>query len=123
MDVARLLGIEATRVPVPAISTSTRLAVTGGAALVAVAQAFAAKPELSWSDQVLAIASKPRHRQLAGLLAIAVGSSARTRLTHPGDDVRVTLKATGFAQLDTAVVSSDAEAACADFARRAAGVA
>ena len=122
-ELARLLGAAAHPVSVPPLSASTRLAVAGGAALVAVADAFAADPALSWSDQVLAVATSPAHRQLAGLLAIAVGSPGRTRLTRPGDDVRATLKAAGFAQLDAAVASPDAEPACADFARRAAGVA
>ena len=120
---ARLLGSAVHPVPVPSLSSSTRLAVAGGAALVSVAEAFAADPALSWSDQVLAVATSPAHRQLAGLLAIAVGSPGRTRLTRPGDDLRATLKAAGFSQLDGAVTSTDAEATCSDFARRAAGVA
>lgn len=122
-DLARLLGIAVQAVSLPALAASTRLVVAGGSALVAVAQAFAGQPGLSWSDQVLAVATTPAHRQLAGLLAIPVGSAARTRLTRPGDDLRAILKAAGFAQLDLAVVSSDAEAACAAFAHRAAGVA
>ena len=121
-DLASLLGITPQPVTVPALSASTRLAVAGGTALVAVAQAFADDPGLSWSDQVLAVATTPAHRQLASLLAIVVGSPARTRLTRPGDDLRATLKEAGFVQLDTAVVSADAELDCAAFAERAAGV-
>jgi hypothetical protein len=121
---ATLLAVEpGPPVAVPPLSASTRLAVAGGAALIAVAEAFAAKADLSWSDQVLAVATKPAHRQLAGLLAVVTGSAARTRLTRPGDDLRAVVKAAGFTQLDVAVVSADAEVACADFARRAAGVA
>lgn len=122
-EVGKLLGIESQSVTVPALSASTRLAVAGGAALIAVAQAFAARPGLSWPDQVLAVATAPSHRQLAALLAVLTGSSSRTRLTRPNDDLRATLKTAGFAQLDTAVVSPDAELDCAEFARRAAGVA
>jgi len=123
VEVAGALGIAPLPVKVPALSASTRLAVAGGAALVAVAQAFAERPNLSWSDQVLAIATSPANRQLAGLLALLTGSAARTRLTRPADDLRATLRSAGFAQLDVAVVSPDAEVECADFARRAAGVA
>ena len=122
-DVGRLLGAAPSGVALPTITASTRLAVAGGAALVAVAEVFAQKPDLSWSDQVLAVAVKPSHRQLAGLLAVFVGARGRTRTTVPGDDLRAALKAAGFTQVDVAVVSSDAEPECATFARSAAGVA
>jgi hypothetical protein len=122
-ELGQLLGVETQRVQVPELSAATRIAVAGGAALIAVAQAFAEQPGLSWSDQVLAIATAPENRQLAGLLAIATDSAARTRLTRPDVDVRTALKRTGFAQLDTAVVTTDAEPDCTDFARRVAGVA
>lgn len=122
-DIARLVGVVPQPVALPKITASTRLAVAGGGALIAVAQAFSGQAELSWSDQVLAIATSPSTRQLAALLAVVVGSPARTRLTRPGDDTRVLLKTAGFAQLDVAVVSQDAEPAVAAFARRAAGVA
>lgn len=121
--VGKLLGVEATSITVPPLSTSTRLVVAGGGALIALAHAFSAQKELSWSDQVLAVATKPAHRQLAALLAVFSGSAARTRLTRPGDDQRGIVKAAGFAQLDVALVSADAEPECAQFARRAAGVA
>jgi hypothetical protein len=122
-DLGRLLGMDAAHVSVPPITASTRLAVAGGAALVRVAQVFADRPELSWSDQVLAVATRPAHRQLAGLLAIFTNATGKTRLSRPGDDLRATLKAAGFVQLDAAVVSDDAEPECAAFAQRAAGVA
>lgn len=119
----KLMSVTGGPVELPTITPSTRLAVAGGAALIAVAGAFTDRSDVSWSDQVLAVASTPVHRQLAGLLAILTGAAARTRLARPGDDMRATLKAAGFAQLDVAVVSADAEPDCADFARRAAGVA
>lgn len=122
-ELSRLLEVEPGPVILPTLTPSTRLAVAGGAALVAVAEAFAGRSDLSWSDQVLAVATTPAHRQLAGLLAITTGASARTRLTRPGDDLRGLLKAAGFVQLDAAVVSADAEPECGQFARRAAGVA
>lgn len=122
-ELGNLMGVTVGAVQLPSITASTRLAVAGGSALVAVARAFDDRADLSWSDQVLAVATTPVHRQLAGLLAVIVGAAARTRLTRPGDDLRSNLKAAGFAQLDIAVVSTDAEPDCADFARRAAGVA
>lgn len=122
-DLGKLMGVQPAVIQLPAINVSTRLAVAGGAALVAVAQVFARRQDFSWSDQVLAVATQPVHRQLAGLLAVLTGAAARTRLILPGEDLRATLKGAGFAQVDVAVVSPDAERPCADFARRAAGVA
>lgn len=122
-ELGKLMNVAGGPVRLPAITASTRLAVAGGAALVAVARIFGERSDLSWSDQVLAVATKPVHRQLAGLLAVLTGAAARTRLIRPGDDLRAILKAAGFAQLDRAVVSKDAEPECADFARQAAGVA
>ena len=122
-ELARTLGIAAQDVTLPALTPSTRLAVAGGTALLAVGQAFASRPDLRWSDQVLAVATEPPNRHLAGLLAIAVNSPARTRLIRPSGDVRTSLKGAGFTQFDTAVVSADAEPACASFAYSAAGAA
>lgn len=123
VELARLLGLQPRDVPLPTISAATRLAVAGASALVAVAQVFAEDASLSWSDQVLAVATEPTTRQLAALLAIFVGSAAKTRLVRPSEDLRATLKSAGFTQLDAAVVSADAERDCATFARLAAGVA
>lgn len=122
-ELGKLMGVAGGPVQLPPITSSTRLAVAGGAALVAVARAFCERGELSWSDQVLAVVTEPVHRQLAGLLAIFTGAAARTRLTRPGKDQRAIVKAAGFAQLDVAVTSQDAEPECANFARGAAGVA
>jgi hypothetical protein len=121
-ELAGLLGIRDDAVEVPALTPSTRLSVAGGAALLAAARRFVGRADLSWSDQVLAVATRPAHRQFAALLAIVTGAVARTRLTRPGSDLREALKAAGFAQIDVAVVSRDAEPECADFARGAAGV-
>ncbi len=93
-DLATALGIHAPSPSLPAISTSTRLAVAGGGALLAVAEAFRANPSWSWSDQVLAVASSPANRQLAGLLAIFAGGRGRTRLVRPGEDLRAVLQRT-----------------------------
>lgn len=122
-EIGRMLGVADLPVDLPPLTPSTRIAVAGGAALVRVAREFAARGDLSWSDQVLAVATAPAHRQLAGLLAVFTNGISRTRVTRPADDLRATLKASGFAQLDVAVVSSDAEGPCATFARRAVGVA
>ncbi len=122
VELAALLGLRGGPVAVPNLSASTCVAVAGASALIAVAEAFQRTSGLSWSDQVLAVATTPANRQLAALLAIVVGSSARTRLVRPGQDLRATLKAAGFARVDAAVVSADAEPPCTEFARRAAGV-
>lgn len=120
-EMARALGIPLTTIPVPPLTASTRVAVAGGSAMVAVALAFLGQSGLSWSDQVLAVATNPAHRQLAGLLAVVVESAGKTRLVRPGREVRPTLDSVGFAQTDVAVASPDAEPECAAFARRAAG--
>ena len=120
-ELGRVLHIQAASISVPTLTASTRLVVAGGAALIAAAQAFTSPTGLSWSDQVLAIATSPAHRQLAALLAIVVGSAARTRLARPAPDLQLTLRAAGFAQVDQALVSPDAEPDCAAFARAAIG--
>lgn len=119
--IAGLLSLNLAPVSVPLLTPSTRVAVSGPSAMVALAGVFAGQQNLSWSDQVLAVASAPAHRQLAALLAIAVGAASRTRLVRPSDDLRTTLKGAGFAQIDLAVVSADADPSGATFAQRAAG--
>lgn len=122
-ELGKLLGVTSGPVQLSTITASTRLVVAGGAALVTVARIFADRSDLQWSDQVLAVATTPAHRQLAGLLAVLTNATARTRLARPGGDLRTILKTAGFVQLDIAVVSPDAEPECANFARSAAGVA
>lgn len=122
-ELGKLMGVDESAVKLPTLAASTRLAVAGGSALIAVAEAFAKRQDLRWSDQVLAIATTPVHRQLAGLLAVFTGAASRTRLIRPEADLRAAIKAAGFVQLDVAVVSRDAEPECADLAQRAAGVA
>lgn len=122
-DAAHLLGVSSSPPTLPTITPATRLAVAGGAALLAVAEAFAGRSELVWSKQVLAVATTPSHRQLAGLLAVLIGADARTSLARPEGELRAILKGAGFTQLDIAVTSADAEPECATFCRTAAGVA
>ncbi len=122
-EIAALLGITPQPVQLPALTPSTHLIIAGGAALLAVAEAFRAQPSLSWSHQVLAVATRPTHRQLAALMAIPASSDAATRIVRPGADLRAILTAAGFAQIDAAIVTPDAEPTCRDFAHRAAGVA
>lgn len=103
------------------LGPSTHLILAGGAAVLAVARAFQSRAELSWPDQVLVVASTPAHRQLAALAAPILGAASRTRLIRPAADAASTTRAAGFALLDRAIVSSDADPADAAFARRAAG--
>lgn len=118
---ARSLGVQPAAVAVPALTPSTRLIVAGGAAVLAVAEQFARRPDLVWSDQIVAVAQRPVHRQLAALAAVLLGARAKTALVRPGADVLTTLRAVGFAQVDVSVVSADADADAARFARSAAG--
>lgn len=118
---ALALGVKPSPGTPPKLTAATKVVVAGGAALLSTAELFAADRSLSWSDQVVAVASSPRTRQLAGLCAVALQASARTVVLRPAEDVRATLRAAGFAQVDHAIVSADAEPDCAGFARAAAG--
>lgn len=118
---AEALGVKPAAVTVPPVTAGTKLAVAGGGAVMAVAAAFAKDSALSWTDQVVVVASQPAHRQLAGLAAVILGARGRTVLIRPGADGAATLRARGFAHLDGAVVSADAEAAAAELARAVGG--
>lgn len=115
------LDVKAARVPVPPVTTSTRLVVAGGAAILSVAKAFAENRALSWTDQVVVVADQPAWRQLAGLAAVLLGARGRTVLVRPIDGADAGLRAAGFAHLDAAVVSPDAEPAAAALARKVGG--
>lgn len=116
-DYAALLGLDPKPFTLPPLVASTRVAVAGPSALVALADAFQNNPDLRWSSQVLAVASTPSHRQLAALLALATHAPSRTPLVHPGPDPTSTLRSAGFAQVDHALASNDAEPDCAAFIR------
>lgn len=118
---AQVLAVKPVPVAVPALAASTRIVVAGGAAILAVADAFKKNPALSWSDQVAVVASNPAHRQLAGLAAVALEASRRTAVIRPGENVKAILSAASFAQVDVTVVSPDAEPEAAAFAERAKG--
>ena len=119
-QIADGLGVKAARVPLPLVTPSTKLAVAGGAAIVSVAKEFAANRALSWTDQVVVIADNAAWRQLAGLAAVLLGARGRTTLVR-SDGAESALRAAGFAHLDTAVVSPDAEPKAAELARKVGG--
>lgn len=72
-------------VPVPELTPTTRLIVAGASAIAATARAFAQKPTLAWSDQVLVVAGRPFERQLAALTAPILGSNHPTNVVHPDE--------------------------------------
>lgn len=119
--VALGLGVKAVSVPVPPVVPSTKLVVAGGAAIVSVARVFADNRALSWTDQVLVVAEDAAFRQLAGLAAVLLGARGRTALVRPGEGADDARRAAGFAHVDAAVVSLDAEAAAAELARKVGG--
>lgn len=119
--VATTLGVQPGAVPLPALTPATKLVVAGGAALVAVTQAFAQDHALSWTDQVVAVADHAAFRQLAGLAAVLLGARGRTVLVRPSIDASSVLRSVGFAHVDAAVVSPDAEPEAAAFARSVGG--
>lgn len=116
--IAQILGVQEADAAVPRLTPATKLVVAGGAALVAVAKAFATNGALSWTDQVVAIADKAAWRQLAGLAAVLLGARARTIIVRPSADVA---KTSGGLHVDKAVVSPDAEPEAAEFARSLGG--
>lgn len=115
------LGVKPESVQVPPATAATKLIVAGGAAIVAVARVFAQSRALSWTDQVVVVADQAAWRQLAGLAAVLLGARGRTMLIRPTDGVAGTLRAAGFAHLDAAVVTSDAEPQAAELARTLGG--
>ncbi|HEY1816359.1 MAG TPA: hypothetical protein VGG74_28625 [Kofleriaceae bacterium] len=115
--VAYTLGVKATSVPLPSITPATKLVVAGGAAIAAVAKAFADNAALSWTDQVAVIAENAAWRQLAGLAAVLLGARGRTVLLRPAGDATNTLRAAGFTHIDASVISPDAEPSAAELAR------
>jgi len=119
--VASALNVKADSIPVPSLTPATKLVVAGGAALVAVARAFAEDRTLSWTDQVVAVSDKAAFRQLASLAAVLLSARGRTVIVRPSSDAANVLRAAGFAHLDAVIVSPDAELEAADFARSAGG--
>jgi hypothetical protein len=115
--VAAILGVVVTPVSVPSLTKATKVVIAGGAALVAAANAFAKNRELSWPNQVVAIANRGAFRQLAGLTAVLLGARDPTLIVRPSADAANAMRAAGFAHLDAAIVSSDAEPEAAELAR------
>lgn len=114
------LGVKAASVPVPPVTPSTRLVVAGGTAIVSVAKVFSENKALSWTDQVVVISDKAAWRQLAGLAAVLLGARGRTALMRPPEGTNKLLTL-GFAHLDRAVISPDAEPEAAELARNVGG--
>jgi hypothetical protein len=115
------LGVKAGSVSVPHITPSTKLVVAGGTAIVSVATVFAENKALSWTDQVVVVADKPAWRQLAGLAAVLLGARGRTVLVRAVEGAESAPRNTGFAHLDAAVISPDAELEAAELARKVGG--
>jgi hypothetical protein len=118
--IAEVLGASSPAPAIPRVLPSTKLVLAGGAAIVAVAKHFNAHEALSWADQVAVVANEPRWRQLAALAAVLLGARSRTALVRSTEGAEK-LRALGFAHLDAAVVSADAEPEAAELARRLGG--
>lgn len=104
------LGVSREGVTLPQISAATQLVIAGGAAVEAVALHFSAHQELSWSDQVVVVASSPVVRQFAGLVAPLILAQGPTRMVDSGNDVGPSLKKLGLSGSGQAVISNDATA-------------
>lgn len=103
---AETLGISDNPVHLPDIGPATRLVVAGGAAVLAVAQAFAGRSDLDWSAQVTVVADDPAVRQLAGLAGLFVGALRPCRVLASDEAAAASLTGRG-------VASDDAEPGCA----------
>ena len=68
---------------------------------------------------MVAVADKATFRQLASLAAVLLNTRGRTVIVRPGTDATSALRAAGFAHIDAAVVSPDAEPEAAEFAHGA----
>jgi hypothetical protein len=121
-DIAAAIGVETAAVVVPPLTPSTKLAVAGARAILSVARAFAENRALSWTDQVVVVSDAPASRQLAGLAAVLLGARGRTTVIRPGDGAENALRASGFAHVDAAVISPDADAAAGELARKVGGM-
>ncbi len=118
---AEALGIKPSTVDLPTISPSTRLIVGGGAAIISVASHFERNRSLSWADQVLVVAEKPEHRQLAGLVAPLLYATGPTLLVLPLEDATTVIRKAGFPSGGVGVVSPDAAGSVQAFVRQATG--
>jgi hypothetical protein len=119
--VASALGVTAASVPAPKFTPATKVVVAGGGALVTVASEFAVDRALSWTDQVVVVADNAAFRQLAGLAAVLLGARTRTVIVRSNADAASIFRAAGFAHIDAAIVSHDAEPAAAALARSVGG--
>lgn len=70
---------------VPAIGPADTLLAVGLGAALALLPAFLANEDLDWHRQVLVVAEAPADRQIAGLLAVVLGTRKPTRLAALGD--------------------------------------
>lgn len=103
---AALLGVTPASVELPDLRPTTELVVGGGAAILATADAFTARPDLDWARQVTVIADAPAHRQLAGLASLFVRAAQPCPVVE-SEAVHPPLQG-------TVVLSSDAQPAVRD---------
>lgn len=90
-------------VDVGAIDASSKLVVTGPSAIIALAVAFRANRDLSWSEQITCIATPPAHRHVASLAAVFLNTTEPGRLLE-STGARVT------GRVDRVLASPDAAA-------------
>ena len=120
-NIAEQLGVATTSVVVAPVTPSTKLIVAGAGAVLSVARTFADNRAFSWTDQVAVVSDVPATRQLAGLAAVLLGARGRTTVVRSGDGAVSALRTLGFAHVDAAVVSADAEGSAAELARKLGG--
>lgn len=68
---------------IASLAPATKLLVGGLFAIWKAAEAFMARPDLRWADQVTVVADRPAERQLAGLVAPLLQAARATRVVAP----------------------------------------
>ena len=102
---AELLGITPAALELPELRPTAQFMVAGGAAILALALAFAERDDLDWSRQITVVANTPAHRQLAGLAAVFT-HAVKPCATLYASDARFDPRA-------TPICTPDADPACA----------
>ena len=109
---ARAWGREPSPPELTPPQANDRFAVAGTGAVLALARAFAGNEALSWTDQILVVASQPAERQLALLAAVVLNARTVGRVVEDPRDEGV--EPGGW----TVLVSDDAAPQDAERARQ-----
>jgi len=91
------------RVEAPVVTPTSRLVVAGMSAIAGMIEVFAPRGDLSWTEQVLVVASRPSERQLSGVASAILSAGGPTQVVRPHERPE-----RSFAQAEL-VISKDAD--------------